>query len=186
MVMKYRMDCPFIIGQFEKHNELKEQVLAAINEAEADHLVEPEDNMDISRCDWRLGRWDHTRKWFQSLQPHWHDHMMSVSKELGYEFFRLKEIWFQQYNTNAHHGWHVHGSNWTNVYFLEMPEDSPKTQFINAFNQTEIGTFEIKEGDILTFPSFVVHRAPINLSNNRKTIISWNMDTEIAPGLYQE
>lgn len=53
-------------------------------------------------------------------------------------------------------------------------------------NQTEIAEFDIKEGDILTFPSFVIHRAPINTNTHRKTIISWNMDTELTPGIYKE
>ena len=186
-LIKSKIDCPYVIGKFEKHEELKDLVLAAINEQkEFEHLIETEDSVDITRCDWTTSRWDYNRKWFQLLQPYWHDHMTSVSKELGYEFFKLKEIWFQQYEQSSHHGWHVHGSNWTNVYYLELPTDSPKTEYISPYTQTDIHTFDIKEGDILTFPSLVIHRAPINLSKGRKTIISWNMDTELVPKLYKE
>jgi hypothetical protein len=185
--MKYRLDAPYYISSFKKHSELKDSVLEAINnQKEFDRLVETEDAVDITRCDWNTSRWDYSKQWFQIIQEDFVEHMTTVSKELGYEFFRLKEIWFQQYEQNSHHGWHVHGSNWTNVYFLELPEDSPKTQFINPYDQTTVAEFDIKEGDILTFPSFVIHRAPPNLGTSRKTIISWNMDTELVPGLYKE
>jgi hypothetical protein len=39
--------------------------------------------------------------------------------------------------------------------------------------------FDVTEGDILIFPSFVVHKAPKNNDVRIKTIISWNMDTEL-------
>ena len=186
-LVKNKISAPYVIGRFEQHTELKDRVLSAINEQEGvDRLSESGDELDISRCDWRLGRWDYNRKWFQLLQPHWHNHMLNVSKELGYEYYRLKEIWFQQYEKMSHHGWHVHGSNWTNVYYLELPKDSPKTEFIDPYSQTGVYTFDVKEGDILTFPSYVIHRAPVNLGNDRKTIISWNMDTELKPGHYSE
>ena len=186
-LIKSKIDCPYLIGRFEKHEELKDLVLAAINEQkEFEHLQEEHDEVDITRCDWTTSRWDYDRKWFQLLQPHWFDHMTKASKELGYDYFRLKEIWFQQYATASQHGWHVHGSNWTNVYYLELPANSPRTEFINPYTQATIQSFDVKEGDILTFPSFVIHRAPKNLSTDRKTIISWNMDTELNPKVYTD
>ena len=38
-------------------------------------------------------------------------------------------------------------------------------------NQEEVIDLNVKEGDIIIFPSFVVHRAPYNKSNSTKTII---------------
>ena len=57
---------------------------------------------------------------------------------------------------------------------------------IDPYDQNSVSEFEIEEGDILTFPSFVIHRAPTNNGDAKKTIISWNMDTDLIPGLYKE
>ena len=62
--------------------------------------------------------------------------------------------------------------------YLELPENSPKTELVNCFNQKEIITPDTREGNILIFPSFVIHRAPILKTECRKTIISFNIDFE--------
>jgi uncharacterized RmlC-like cupin family protein len=67
-----------------------------------------------------------------------------------------------------------------------MPDDCPQTEIINPYNQKEIIKVDVKEGDILTFPSFVIHRAPVNKSNKTKTIISFNSDADIEGGYYNE
>jgi hypothetical protein len=60
------------------------------------------------------------------------------------------------------------------VYYLDLPDHAPKTQLINPFNQEQIVMPDIKEGDILVFPSYVIHRAPKIKENINKTIISFN------------
>ena len=187
ILKKINLNSSYVIGKFEDHLKLKNQILNEINnQKEFDRLVETEDAVDITRCDWNTSRWDYNRSWLQVVKPALFTYLQQVTDLLGYAEFKLREIWFQQYEQNSLHGWHVHGSNWTNVYFLELPDDCPKTQFIDPYNQNTIKEFAVEEGDILTFPSYVIHRAPINSSANRKTIISWNMDTELKPGLYAE
>ncbi len=130
---------PFVIGRFEKHQELKEAVLSAINEQkEFNHLIETNDSVDITRCDWYTSRFDINREWVKLLINDLTTHMTQVTNTLGYGHFKIQELWFQQYETNSVHGWHVHGSNWTNVYFLELPEGCPKTQYINPYTQTGV------------------------------------------------
>ena len=179
-MQKLEMTCPYVVGSFEKHLELKSQLLYFINsQSNFQHLTGDKDNINITRCDWNTSRFDSERNWVKSLIPELSKHLQSTIKMLGYDKFMVREIWFQQYDTNAKHGWHSHGSNWTNVYYLELPDGSPKTQMLHPFTK-EVIEFDVKEGDILTFPSFVIHRAPVNLCNKRKTIISWNMDTEVG------
>jgi hypothetical protein len=36
----------------------------------------------------------------------------------------------------------------------------------------------VKEGDIITFPSYLYHRSPINKINKRKTVIVFNSSFE--------
>ena len=109
--------------------------------------------------------------------------MTHVCKDLGYDAFKIYNIWFQQYNEGSTHGWHIHTQcQWSNVYYLDMPEGSPQTQLINPWNQTEVITMDVKEGDVLTFPSFVIHRAPVNENTTTKTIVSFNSDVELNYG----
>jgi hypothetical protein len=178
-MQKTKLECSYVIGKFEKHDELKSQLLNLINtQFNVNRLVDDDDNTDISRCDWRFNQ-DQNRKWTQVLLKDLSFYLSDLINELGYKSFTIRELWFQQYDHNSQHSWHVHGCNWTNVYFLDLPEGTPKTQLISPFDQTTPMEFDVKEGDILTFPSFVIHRAPTNISNTRKTIISWNMDTDI-------
>ena len=72
------------------------------------------------------------------------------------------------------HGWHAHSDNFTGVYYLDLPTNAPKTQIINSFTQDNILTPEVEEGDLLMFPSYVIHRAPKITENINKTIISFN------------
>ena len=183
--MKYLLESTFIINPLEEHKQIKDEVLKLIDEQELfENLYDPNDGVNITKCDWGTSRWDRNRKWVNTLMKDLGPHLQNTIKEMGYVEFTLQEMWYQQYEKASGHGWHVHGQNWTNVYFLELPEGSPKTQFINPFDQTTISEFNVKEGDVLTFPSYVIHRAPINRGDERKTIISWNMDTELKPGAY--
>lgn len=93
------------------------------------------------------------------------------------ETYGLKEneqkkptYWFQQYEQNSSFGWHQHGGHWAMVYYVELPEMSEVTEFLN------FGQFDIKEGDVIFFPAFLVHRSPEIKSNLRKTIISTNFE----------
>jgi uncharacterized RmlC-like cupin family protein len=96
----------------------------------------------------------------------------------------MQELWFQQYYKNSQHGWHTHSSNFTSVYYLELENDAPKTKIVNAFNQKEIIELNVVEGDIVIFPSFVIHQGPKNISNNRKTIISYNTNATYSDKIY--
>ena len=84
-------------------------------------------------------------------------------------------MWYQQYTKNNTHGWHIHGENYTGVYYLEFPKGSSKTELIDQYNIRKKITVNAKEGDIVIFPSFIIHRAPKIINDIRKTIISFNL-----------
>jgi hypothetical protein len=44
---------------------------------------------------------------------------------------------------------------------------------VNILNHDKL---DLNEGDLLTFPAYLYHRSPLNISDNRKTIISFNSD----------
>lgn len=140
-----------------------------ISQIEKSHYMS--DN--IPRLDWYVAKdWD--REWVKYFMPFLSFYLALKCDEMGYNEWFLDELWFQQYDTDSTHGWHTHGSNFTGVYYLEFPDGAPKTQLVDE----EYKVFEpdIKEGDILIFPSFIHHRGPINNNNKRKTIISFNLN----------
>jgi len=165
------------LTKLEQHLTIKKELLNLIEISQADRLTEKYDDCDISRCDWNY-RFLH-RNWVNFFFPILEDHLQKLARQIGYGYPKVSEIWFQQYDQNSTHGWHVHTNNWTSVYYLDLPLYAPRTQFKN-YDFIE-GEFNTKEGDIITFPSSLIHRAPRNTTKYRKTIISWNMDLEIFP-----
>ena len=103
--------------------------------------------------------------------------MGKIGKDLRMDMFtdfdwRLDIAWFQQYYANAAHHWHNHSDcQFTNVYFLELPNEDYKTEIIGL--EGELFSYEAKEGQMITFPSYLQHRSKPN-GNGRKTIISFN------------
>jgi mannose-6-phosphate isomerase-like protein (cupin superfamily) len=164
--------------QLEGHKKIKEEVLKQINETTlVENLFGPNNN--ITRCDWGPGRFDPSRPWLQTLQFYLNQHLKKWCKVYDYDTFTIHEIWFQQYAKEGKHSWHVHGCNFTAVYFLDLPEGTPNTQWVDP-ETGQPSEFDVKEGDIIIFPSWTKHRAPTNESENMKTIISWNMDVDIT------
>tara|TARA_Y100000004_G_scaffold172740_1_gene209860 strand:- start:566 stop:1093 length:528 start_codon:yes stop_codon:yes gene_type:complete len=102
-------------------------------------------------------------------------------KEIGINFC-FSEVWFQQYNHNMNHAVHNHGpEGFSSVCFIEYNENFHKpTTFVSPFGNYITGELEryepdVKEGDIIFFPSNLLHYAPTNLSKLTRIIISFNL-----------
>lgn len=83
--------------------------------------------------------------------------------------------WFHQYQKNDFFNWHGHDPYcMVGVYYIELPAGAG-TEFYNL-------EYTAKEGTIAIFPGWLPHRSPINRSDQRKTIISFNfmVTTDIA------
>lgn len=93
-----------------------------------------------------------------------------LEEKYGLTLEKFSNYWFQQYIQGSDFGWHQHNGHWAMVYYVELPEMSESTEFLNY------GQFNVKEGDIIFFPSFLVHRSPKIISNQRKTIIATNFE----------
>jgi hypothetical protein len=93
---------------------------------------------------------------------------------VGYTGINVGNLWFQQYIKNDSHTWHCHGETWVGIYYLELDPSSPITEIRDPMSKENIITPNIVEGDIILFPSYIVHRAPKINSDIRKTIISFN------------
>jgi hypothetical protein len=110
---------------------------------------------------------------------YFYDNILSnmMNEQLKYynaEKWEVGACWFQQYENESSHFWHTHpGTNFTNIYFLELPDESLKTTLKVGEKDYE---YDIKEGQIITFPASIRHTSKINNTNKRKTVISFNSD----------
>ena len=182
------INTPIIIKPFTKHEEIKEQLAQEIAEATCDHLVENpgpwgRTHLDITRCDWKIAR-DFERKWVKTFIPALEQELKVIYTSLGYDYVGINQLWFQQYNTKSFHNWHTHTvCQWTGVYYLKLPKDGPKTEIVDVVTKRTL-LLDVKEGDICCFPSFIIHRAPVNRCEETKLIVSWNISTDVHGFIY--
>ena len=103
-----------------------------------------------------------------------------IEDRYGLKCEKIQTYWFQQYLQGSDFSWHQHDGHWAMVYYVELPEISESTEFLN------FGQFNVKEGDIILFPTFLAHRSPKIQSNLRKTIISSNIQFKVDRKLIQQ
>ena len=72
------------------------------------------------------------------------------------------------------------------MYYVKLSNKSAKTELINPFSQNKKIIIDAKEGDVVIFPSYVIHRAPTQKEKTNKIIISFNINFEfIDPNLFK-
>jgi len=179
---KIKLDSAIYKTTMKNHLEIKDKILNEINNNSKGRRIYDAnfDDLDITKCDYITeGFGDNSHPYLPILRPHLLEELNEILPEMGYAKFHITNIWYQQYETDSIHGWHVHTDcQFSAVYYLELPDSCPKTEFISPYNQTETIKIDIQEGDIVIFPSYCIHRAPKNTSNQTKTIISWNSNYE--------
>ena len=165
--------------------DIKSELLRRIDESDNEQVVELESETDIAKSDWFQASDFSSRKWVKYIKQYLVPDLLEMCKSVGFDGFKMWEIWFQQYCKTNGHGWHTHSANWTSVYYLELPPDAPKTQIVNPYTQNIIEV-DVEEGDMLMFPSFILHRAPLmpNESSIRKTVVSYNIDGIYSNEIY--
>ena len=101
-----------------------------------------------------------------------HNVMNTLAKKFKAVNWNIGNGWYQQYKKGSYHKWHNHTqTNYTNVFFLELPDNDYKT--IIKDGNGKIISFKVKEGDLITFPAHLLHKSKPN-GEKRKTIISFN------------
>jgi hypothetical protein len=170
----------FITSKFEKHIEIKNKLLRHFEYSNNENVVQIDNyySDNISKLDWSQ-RHNFERPWTKLLREHMEPHMNSIFGELGYDNCLISELWFQQYHRGDTHGWHIHGCNFTAVYYVELTNQTPVTEFVCPYDQNSISKFNVEEGDVIFFPSYVIHRAPPVQDSDRKTIVSFNINLNL-------
>lgn len=164
---------PIFIGELPEHLSIKQMVLDKISMMPEGEYIGGKSR--ISKCDYDLPKF-FKREYADLVRPCLLKYMLNLGNSIGYNDVQIHNLWFQQYKQDSVHHWHIHyNCQWTNVYYLDLNDNNPKTQILE-FLSKEIIDMPIKEGDVLTFPSSIIHRAPPNKHNSVKTIISFNSD----------
>ena len=169
------------IEKFPEHEKYRDQTLKLINSDRYQKNLKDKDGdtMNIF-SDWGQDEYSRKLYWRDIGRPIF-KFIENVTTEMGYINASMNNFWYQQYIKGGKHGWHVHEHcMFTSVYYLEFPEGSPRTEFKNTMTN-EVFVPDVEEGDVMIFPSFIAHRSPINDTNNRKTILSWNINAQVDP-----
>ena len=166
----YDLKSFYIVSDIQEHKENKDKLLSLIDDAESSSY------QGISKTDWHLPK-ETKRPYLDFFYPMIAPYLTKISGRLQGNKWQIHNGWFQQYDKTESHGWHTHGEvNYANVYFLNLPDESVKTQFYDISDHKISGEVNVKEGQLLTFPAHILHRSPPNISDSVKTIISFNCD----------
>lgn len=160
----------FVISDVPNHQELKQQILDGIKKMGTHSSIV--EGSDICNTDWEL-RANFPRPYFQLVQPLFEEQHKKLCALYPIKTTAmLMNFWFQQYALEGFHGWHLHDScTYSNVYYVELPEGSSKTTFKFLDQEFEM---DVKEGQILSAPSLLLHCSKPNKSQQIKTIIAFN------------
>lgn len=163
----FPLHTPIFVLPFSKHSEYKDRILEII----ASDTPGPKVTASVYKSDYD-GK-------VRSRSAYWDLIQAAVSQEVdqalaGFSWkCEIIGAWYQQYLKMDVHGWHTHPyCNISGVYYVELPFTT-ETVFIDPFTQKPT-RFSVTEGDIILFPSFILHKSPVNRTADRKTVIAMN------------
>ena len=173
-INEFKINTPVIVSKFKLHDSIKHKTLSLIDNFTDDQENICDNNDAITKTDWNSN--EDVEKDYQSyIKPYLISHTAELFKNYNSLGIRFGNLWFQQYESYNKHDWHIHGlCHSTNVYFLELEDPEIKTEIKDLYGT--VINYSAKEGDILSFPSFLYHRSPTNNSKNRKTVVSFNIN----------
>lgn len=159
------------IEKLSSHKYIKNTLLEMIDKCSGEPLHA------VSKTNWNEP-WEKRAEYWDYFFSFVHPYITNVVMRLHKTDFKVVNQWYQQYYKNSKHDWHVHFLNQKDdekpnglavVYFLEL-SDGLGTEFI------DYPKLQYEEGDLVFFPNYLPHRSPINLTDKRKTVISFNIN----------
>ena len=96
----------------------------------------------------------------------------------------LTDVWSVTYEQGDYQATHNHSSTGlSGLLHLEIPADGPQLNIIMPWNDwihddTKYCSVKYKVGTMMVMPSFLLHSSEVNLSDERKRVISWDMRVE--------
>jgi len=159
------------VQDFEKH---KKKLIDLIHKIQPCSIHSCDEK--ISRSDWRMkiDRREYVDYFLNNISQ---DFFKNLLKKMNTKKVRIQNMWYQIYKKGDFHTWHTHPqTHFTNVFFINLPSEKNKTK-IKKLDNSDFN-FQVKEGDIITFPGYLKHCSPINETNIDKIVISFNIDIE--------
>jgi len=177
MIEKFNINTTLIKYKFSNHLNIKNKLINLINQQKAEKINTKDlyYNDNISLTDWAESS-NFTIEWKKYFIVYFNEVLKQITHTLGYDTFEICNLWFQKYNKNGYHNWHIHGCNYTGVYYLNLPKGSSGTKLLDDYNLKTVFSIEAKEGDMIFFPSHIIHKGDIQLIDQTKIIISYNIN----------
>ena len=179
---KIRIDDCIVHGKIKEHLEIKDSILFEISKSSDGDLKQQDYNNfytdSISKLDWNKSA-DIERPWVKIFLSVFLKNLQEAISSIGYTQAVIKNVWYQQYLEGDTHGWHIHGEQYTGVYYLEFPEGCSQTEIVSPYNFKAV-KIDASEGDFVVFPAHYIHRGLPN-GSKRKTIISYNFSIDGSP-----
>ena len=176
---KIRIDDCIVHGKIKEHLEIKDSILFEISKSSDGDLKQQDYNNfytdSISKLDWNKSA-DIERPWVKIFLSVFLKNLQEAISSIGYTQAVIKNVWYQQYLEGDTHGWHIHGEQYTGVYYLEFPEGCSQTEIVSPYN-FKVEKIDVVEGDFIIFPAHCIHRGLPN-TKKRKTIISYNFSID--------
>lgn len=171
------IDNLFFISDVENHENNKKALLEEIEKMGRFTFCNKKQNISNTNFHIKDGAIEDTTV-FDSIFVHIAlAHLEQIRKRFEYEEMFLENYWYQQYEKNDYHGWHNHNRCiFSSVYYVELPDGCSKTTFMIDGKEKQI---DVKEGQILTFASYIRHCSKPNKSDKRKTVIAFNSNADL-------
>ena len=96
----------------------------------------------------------------------------------------VTDVWSVTYEQGDYQPTHNHRSTGlSGILHLENPPDGPNLNIVMPWNDwihdtTKYYSVKYKVGTMMVMPSFLLHSSEVNLSNECKRVISWDMRIE--------
>ena len=131
--------------------------------------LDKEINYNVSNTDWEQKQSDYVEPYVKNIKSY-----LKKYDFVNCDKIHLHDVWYHQYFKDDFHGWHVHGGcQFASIYYLELPNKKHCTEFYDSINN-KLVKFNVEEGDLIMFPSYIPHQSPKILDDSRKTVISAN------------
>jgi co-chaperonin GroES (HSP10) len=109
------------------------------------------------------------------------EELMEFGQELNLNKFKIEDIWTVKYETGDFHSIHNHSkSNISGILYFDYDEkEHTPTNILVGENSitkvTDVVTPSVVEGDIILFPSNMMHFTLPNKSNKVRTVVSFDI-----------
>tara|TARA_B100000282_G_scaffold275785_1_gene233388 strand:- start:183 stop:764 length:582 start_codon:yes stop_codon:yes gene_type:complete len=93
----------------------------------------------------------------------------------------ITDVWSVSYDKGDYQATHNHSSTGlSGILHLDNPSDGPDLNIVMPFTDwiddtTKYYSVKYKVGTMMVMPSFLLHSSEVNLSDQRKRVISWDM-----------